>query len=511
MKNKITYIILAFTLITMATLIVVFNFFVMPAHFEETEKQASIFPEYQDIVIPLNIAPLNFKINEPGKKQIVSFSTHNYTFKVKAKNGNIVIPRQKWRKLLNAPDQTNIHIDIYNQHKKGQWIKYPTINNTLSTDTIDSHIVFRHISAGYILWGDMGIYQRNIESYKKTPVLLNNETNNNCMHCHTFHKNDPSKMLIHLRGGPNGTLLYNDGKVSLINTKTKYTMAAGVYPAWHPNGNIIAFSVNLISQKFHTAGYEDITVFDQASDIITYNIKNNEISTSPKISTQSMENLPNWSPDGKHLYYISSGQYQAGIEDTLVKYDLLRIAYNEIDGSWGQVDTILTAAETGKSISFPEVSPNGKYLLFCMSNFGYFTIHRKSSDLYLMDLETMQYQPLKNVNSEYTESFHSWSSNSKWFLFVSKRIDGLYSRVYFCHVDKNGMVSNPILLPQKHANYYENSTINYNRPVFIKRKIEAQSYQLSKKAFEKVIETNFDPSIDINALSGATRIKQPTQ
>lgn len=128
-----------------------------------------------------------------------------------------------------------------------------------------------------------------------------------------------------------------------------------------------------------------------------------------------------------------------------------------------------------------------------------------------MDLETMQYQPLKNVNSEYTESFHSWSSNSKWFLFVSKRIDGLYSRVYFCHVDKNGMVSNPILLPQKHANYYENSTINYNRPVFIKRKIEAQSYQLSKKAFEKVIETNFDPSIDINALSGATRIKQPTQ
>ena len=34
----------------------------VPASYEETKTQANIYPDYKDIVIPENIAPLNFMI-----------------------------------------------------------------------------------------------------------------------------------------------------------------------------------------------------------------------------------------------------------------------------------------------------------------------------------------------------------------------------------------------------------------------------------------------------------------
>lgn len=476
-----------------------------PKKFELIEEEASLFPDYKQLMIPPNIAPLNFKITHAGEKHIVVFSNGNYQFSVSSNKKSLNITKRKWKKLISG--NSSYTVDIYSKQNK-TWVKYPSILNNISADPIDSYIVFRHIDAGYILWGDMGIYQRNLENFTKKPILLNKSTDQNCMNCHTFHKNDPSKMLIHLRGGPSGTLLYNEGEISFINTKTNYTMSSGVYPSWHPNGNIIAFSVNLINQKFHNAGTEHINVFDRASDIVTYNIEKKEISTSPELSTKSLENLPNWSPCGKYLYYISSNNYEVNIEPTDVKYNLLRIAYNEHTNLWGQVDTLLTSEETGLSISFPEVSPDGKYLIFCMAKYGYFTIHRNSSDLYIMDLETLDYKAIEVANSEYTESYHSWSSNSKWFLFVSKRIDGLYSRVYFCHVDENGEVSKPILLPQRNAAYYGVSTVNYNRPTFITHKVDVKSYRLSKKAFDELLVANFDANIDVDALSGASFIKQ---
>ena len=495
---------------TLLIAVVIFTFISLvhlPKKFETSSNQVEIFPDYTNITVPLNIAPLNFEIKHKGNKHIAVFSNGNYNFKVKSKKGQISIPARKWKKLISKNNPQQYSVDIYTQTNDKTWQKYPSIQNVISADTIDSHIVFRHIDAGYILWGDMGIYQRNLENFKKTPVLLNKTTDNNCMNCHTFYKNDPSKMLIHLRGDPSGTLLFNNGEVSFINTKTDYTMSAGVYPSWHPNGNIVAFSVNLINQKFHTAGNEQINVYDRASDIITYNIDKNEVSTSPLLSTKSLENLPNWSPDGKYLYYISSDASSPQIKTENVKYSLLRIAYNETSNTWGETDTLLRASDTGKSISFPEVSPDGKKLIFCMADHGYFTIHRTSSDLYIMDLETFEYKPIDIANSEYTESYHSWSSNSKWFLFVSKRVDGLYSNVFFSHIDENGNISKPFLMPQKHSSFYQSSTLNYNRPTFIKEKVKARSYQLSQKAFNRVINTHFDEKVDIDALSGATQIK----
>ena len=312
--------------------------------------------------------------------------------------------------------------------------------------------------------------------------------------------------MFHMRDKYGGTMLLKDGKVNKINTGTKYTMSAGVYPAWHPDGNHIAFSVNRVGQSFHAKKDKSIYVWDKASDLIIYDIQKNTVTTSPKVSTKRTENLPNWSPDGKYLYFcsgpervVSKGKYNVS------KYDLMRISYDVETNHWGDVEPILTAKETGKSISFPRISPDGKYLLFTMSDYGYFSIHFPSSDLYMLDLKTKKYREL-DINSEHSESYHSWSSNSRWFVFASKRKDGLCSRLYFSYVDSLGNVYKPVLMPQKNPTFYDTYILNYNVPELVSGPVTVSHWNLMQVARKAAIQAKFDSTVDIDALSGATKI-----
>ena len=477
----------------------------------ENERTPDIFPDYTSTVLPPNIAPLNFIIRENGSKYFIRvYSGNSREIKILSRNQKIVIPRRKWKNLLKNNHGKYIYIDIYIKNPVSKWEKYRTIINTIAADEIDSYVAFRLINPAYILWEKMGIYQRDIESYSMKPVLLNLTTEKNCMNCHTFCSNSPDKMILHLRSSPSGTILYNNGTLQMLNTGTRFTMSSCVYPSWHPHGDIIAFSVNKIEQRFHSSGKKSQTVIDRASDLVLYDIKKNMITTSPKVSTGRLENLPNWSPDGKYLYFISGPKYDENVPDTLIRYDLMRISYDINTNKWGEVDTLLLSEETGKSITFPEVSPDGKYLLFCMTDYGYFSIYSPASDLYLMDLKSFEYKKL-NINSKHVESFHSWSSNSRWFLFSSKRIDCLNSRIYFSYIDEEGNVYKPVLLPQRDPTFYGTFIYNFNRPVFIKEKVRLSSKELTKAAYSSIQNVNFDPEVDIDALSGVTRIKKENQ
>ena len=480
----------------------------VPGDYEETKRLPNIDPDYTSVTIPPNIAPLNFKINEEGTEFYVDIYTNAGDSKhiriVSGKN-IVMIPMKKWKALLSENKGKELYVDIYVKDKNNKWNKFQRIENKIAKENIDSHVAYRLINPGYVLWWEMGIYQRNIENFDESPIFTNRGTKQNCMNCHSFCSNNPQKMMFHMRAQYGGTMVVKNDAVNKVNTGTEYTMSAGVYPAWHPDGNHIAFSVNKIVQQFHAGRDRNIYVWDKASDLVVYDIQTNTVTTSPRVSTKRMENLPNWSPDGKYIYFCSAPEW--GDEDySEMKYDLMRISYDIETNKWGDVEKILTAKETGKSISFPRVSPDGKYLLFTMSDYGYFSIHFPSSDLYLLDLETRNYRKL-DINSEHSESFHSWSSNSRWFVFASKRKDSLCSRLYFSYVDTDGNVYKPVLMPQKNPDFYDTYMMNYNVPELIDGPVTVSRWDLMKGAHKDPIQAKFDPTVDVDALSGATKVK----
>lgn len=465
------------------------------ANFEVVHRQPAIFPDYTGILIPPNIAPLNFKINEPGEE----FEARIYVGEddpviIRSKTPTIQIEIGKWHKLLEKGSGSKLYVEVFVKSDNNKWQRFQPIINEISTEKIDSHLAYRLINTGYVLWNKLGIYQRNLENFVEKPILENTSIEYGCVNCHSFANNNPENFMLHIRAINGGTVVSKNGELIKVDTNTKYTLNAGAYPNWHPDGKHIAYSVNNIGQ-FFCSGEIRIEVADERSDLIVYDIEKNTVTTSPKVSTSSRENLPIWSPDGKNIYYISAAPSQ-DIEDRIQgRYDLLRIAYDVNTNVWGEIDTVLSSNAIGKSISFPKVSPNGKYLMFCTSDNGYFTIHHPQTDLNLLDLQTGKFQKM-DINSPETDSYHCFSSTGHWFVFSSKRIDGLHTRPFFSYLDENGNATKPFVLPQKDPEFYHSFIKNYNIPELITGEVPYSPIEIRDKVLEAAIPAIPDDNID---------------
>jgi hypothetical protein len=463
--------------------------------FTEIDRVPVIFPDYTGIVIPPNIAPLNFMINEPGKEfEVRAFITKEKEWVIRSKSPSICFEMNKWHRMLKEGTGSKLYIEVFAKQADGNWQKFQTITNEISSDSIDNHLAYRLINTVYVYWNTLGIYQRNLENFDEKPIIENKSVEFGCINCHSFNKNNPDDMMIHIRAIHGGTILSQNGKLSKIDTKSKFTLSAGVYPSWHPDGKHIAFSVNNINQFFAT-GEVRIEVADEYSDLVIYDIETNTIITSPKVSTENRENLPIWSPDGKYLYFTSAPPAKELDGRIHSQYKLLRIAFDVNTNTWGDVDSILTLNEPDKSISFPKISPNGKFLMFCLSDYGYFTIHHPMADLYMLNLETHQYRKME-INSPQTDSYHCFSSSGKWFVFSSKRMDGLFTRPYFSHLDGNGNASKPFVMPQKDPEFYNKFVKNYNVPELITGEVKASALEIRDKILEVAVPAKIDPSVD---------------
>ena len=111
--------------------------------------------------------------------------------------------------------------------------------------------------------------------------------------------------------------------------------------------------------------------------------------------------------------------------------------------------------------------------MFTMSDYGCFPIWHKEADNWLLDLKTGQARPMTAANSKNTDSWHNWSRDSHWFVFTSRRGDGLYTRLYLACIDDKGNVSKPFLLPQRNPKkYYDELLDSYNTPDFTSKPVE---------------------------------------
>ena len=275
--------------------------------------------------------------------------------------------------------------------------------------------------------------------------------------------------------------------MQVYNTATDKTLGTCVYPYWHPEGRYIAYSTNTTRQVFHIRHENRIEVFDAASDLQVYDTKTNELILSPLVKQDSVyETFPVFSADGKTLYFCSARAISEGsIALDSIHYSLCSIAFDAANGTFGnKVDTLIDCAtcragELG-TVSFPRPSYDGRFLVYTVSEYGQFSIWHHEADLWMLDLQTGQCRPMSGVNSDDTESYHNWSTNSRWMVFSSRRDDGLFTRPYFTHIDADGRETKPFMLPQKSPRqFYRERFLSYNVPDFITAPVDFDNVKAS--------------------------------
>ena len=432
-----------------------------------------IYPDYVGVTVPINIAPLCFNMADETTQYIDAVVTDSHGNSLHAQGEESAdFDIDDWHTLLSQNGGDSLIVTVSAKYADG-WHTYLPFSIYVSPDSIDYGLCYRLIAPGYEVWSKMGIYERDLSSFDER-ALIENTQFEGCVNCHSFNRGNPADMSLHIRGPHGATLIsHNGSQVTAYNTKTDQTLGFCVYPYWHPSGRYIAYSTNSTSQLFHSADSNRIEVFDTASDLQVYDVEKNELLITPVLKQDSIyETYPVFSADGRSLYFcaakaIPEGSYKLDS----IRYNLCRIDFNPETGSFGDsIETVIDAVAQGKSVSFPRPSYDGRYLCYTLSDYGQFSIWHHEADLYMLDLATGDIATMDKANSDDTESFHNWSTNSRWLVLSSRRDDGLFTRPYFCHVDKNGVIGKAFMLPQRNPRkFYRDRFLSYNVPDFIVR------------------------------------------
>ncbi len=457
-----------------------------------SEFAPKLEPDYANITIPPNIAPLNFNIKERGSAYFVKFSSAAGTeIEEYSRTGKIRISANRWWKILQNNTGKELSILIFSKDENGNWLKFKPVSNKIAIEPVDPYLYYRLLYPGYESWAELSINRRNLENFKEQSLIQNSVVDENCVNCHSFNNGKTDDFLFHMRGTLGGTYFYSAGEFRKINLKTKEMKNGAVYPRWHPSGKFVAFSSNKIIQRFHAADNKKVEVSDLESSLVLYDVEKNEIMNIELANKEKfMDTYPEWSPDGKFLYFCRAAQIGETYDFKQIKYNLYRVSFDTGNRSFGEAELIFDASAINKSIAFPRISPNGRFLVLTMFDYGCFPIWHKEADLYSIDLENFKASRL-DLNSDFADSYHSWSSNSKWLVFSSKRGDGLTARPYISYIEENGSSDKPFILPQKDPEFYTRFLKSFNIPEFSNIKIKLNPGEIRELAKTPAIQAKW--------------------
>ena len=470
----------------------------IPANYRESASLPDIYPDYAGVTIPVNIAPLTFETDRPCEEMAARFTAGGQ--EMVCRGEKIQPDADDWQTLVSGAAGSSIQVEVFIQND-GQWTRYKPFNIDVSKDSIDPYISYRLISPSYVAYEELTISQRCLENYDESVVydnmLCSKEQTGQCINCHNYQQYNPERMQFHARENLGGTVIAYDGQVRKVNMKNDSILSAGVYPSWHPWLKLIVYSTNKTHQAFHSVHPNKVEVFDTESDLIAYDVEKNEV-WNIENAADEMEVFPFWAPDGKTLYYCSAHfEYNDSIDDkgidilsrsAEIKYNLYKKSFEPETMTFGPRELVFDAAAMGKSATLPRVSPDGRFLMFTLAEFGVFHIWHRDADLWLIDLKTGEARLMSELNSPDTESYHSWSSNGKWVVFSSRRYDGQYTRPFIAHIDQNGKGTRPFELPCANPDYHRQSMKCYNIPEFMRGPVT-----ISPQAFADVLRGEGEP------------------
>lgn len=417
--------------------------------FEDSPDYPEIFPDYVGVTVPEGTPNLSFRMKD-GRR---------FRKETVRRGDTIFTTVSAWGK------------------GSGKGVRYAPFPVYVSHDSIDSHLAYRLIEPGYESWHEMGIYQRELSSFREKAVVTNRINGMGCVNCHAFPAGDAGTMLFHARGAGGGTVFISGDSVGIVNLPDLENGKQGTYPSWHPSGRYVAFSSNQTRQCFIYGDRQPVEVYDTSSDIFLYDTQTGTVNEYPALNSEAvLETFPSWSSDGTRLYYCAADSVtRLPAERGKLRYRLMEIGFSE--GKFTGEPQCIFQCDT-LSVSFPRNF--GRYVLMTVSSFGTFPIWHREADLALLDLVTGEFRKVDELNSGSAESYHSWSGNGRWVVFGSRRHDNRYTRLYIAHFDGEGHFDKPFLLPQKDVSHNDLRLKSYNIPEFVTSEIPDRRRQLEK-------------------------------
>ena len=476
----------------------------IPAAYTDSDALPRIYPDYREVTIPVNIAPLTFELDEEADEMVARYKVGDQEIVCADK---MQPDMDDWRSMIDKAKGGAISVDVYVRRGE-QWTHCKPFNIYVSPDSIDSYLSYRLIPPSFVSYEALTISQRCLENYDESVIydnmLCGFEKEGQCINCHHYQQYNPERMQFHARQKSGGTVIAYDGKLKKVNMKNDSILSAGVYPAWHPWLNLIVYSTDKTHQNFHTTHSDKIEVYDAASDIIAYDVEKGEV-TNLENDTTEFEVFPAWAPDGRTLYYCSAhfdrDSSVSRISDVInryqeLKYNIYKKSFDPDTRQFGPHELVFSADSLDKSAVLPRISPDGRFLVFTLATYGYFHIWHHDADLWMMDLQTGACGPMNEVNSNDTESYHTWSSNGRWLVVSSRRDDGTFTRPFFAHIDKDGKCSKPFELPQADPDYHRQFLRCYNIPEFMKGPVT-----ISPQTFADLLKGEGEPVKYVGKLS----------
>ena len=446
-----------------------------PKDVVELDTLPPIYPDYCNVTIPENIAPLNFLL----RADCEAIEVKAGELVLNASGNEAVFDIDDWKTLIQQSSGKEIEVTI-TALVNGTWKQYKSFRWQVVGDRVDPYLTYRLIEPDYEIWNHVQIQQRCVENFEVNALGHYEQLENRCMNCHTYANQDPQLSMMYVRGPGGGAILNSNGELQKLN------IPGSVYFGFSPTGRYITYSTQKIIPAFHSLASKRLEVYDAASNVFVADMQEHRVISSPLLSDSlKFETFPTFSPDGKYIYYCTADTVSLPRDIKNLQYSLVRIPFDETTGTIGtQVDTLFSQ----RSVCHPRISPDGRYLLYTVADYGTFPIWHPEADLQMINLQTGAIDSLSIANSEKSDTYHSWSSNSRWFVFASKRDDGLYGKPYFCYVDSHGKAHKPFCLPQQHPTFYDNNLKSFNAPELGKGKVPFDVHDVAKAMKQEPIK-----------------------
>ena len=437
-----------------------------------------MFPLYGDsLVLPPNMAPLNFSVNEKIRLQVFCGNDKEPLLD-KQFRSQVNFKQKAWKEWLAMASerQEPLRLEIGTESRT-----FSPLHWFVAAEPIDPYLVYRLVLPNDGVYNVLGIYQRSLSDFCTKTLTFNKTSGNNCMNCHTSRGGNADEVIMHWRFPSEGSLLQTPQgprKIALPPHADKLGLRL-VYTAYNPLGRYIAFSTNkLLSVTGFEHNRRYFNGVDSLARIVVYDMEQNRLFSSEALWLSKDEfTYPAWSPQGDRLYFCRAPKedstFLASNPTGKQRLEQIRfdLAYVHFDPATGRLDdsihTLLAANDYNVSFALPRVNPTNPdciALNFCPCGswpVGYYG----DLGLVFLDADSISYAPAPTLNSPEAEGFHSWSQNGKWMVYVSKQQDGYFALPYIAYFDGKTFAK-PFLLPQKDGDFYRGFQKSFNLPEF---------------------------------------------